>query len=801
MKTLRLKSKLIISVIGLCMLAGCQNSEQRAEEREKFGIELFKKGDYAKAKLELNSALKEDGTLATSYYYLALLNEKNKSYRAMKENLMRVVELNPKNTDARIKLGQVYLLFNDLDAALIQADELLTHDQENLEALTLKAAVLIKQKRQGDALAIIDSILQKHPQYVEAVALKAMLLMQNEQFDSALMLVNPAIDSGIGDISLHLLKIQLDAMQKNIAAVIADYERLSKLYPDNLKYKYALAKLYVQADRKQDAEDLLKNAVKSEPLKIQPKLVLLDYFNSFSKEKVVEQIKKYRVENKNKPEILYQISQWLLAMNYFSEAQEILENIDDLTSDTELQQQAKLLLARVAYHKKELKKSKTMVDELIAINSENQQAKILKAKINIALEQYDEAVQLLKKVLWVDPNSDESLVLLAQVELIKGDPAKADKRFREALAINPANMKALVPVINRSLRDKNIDYAAKLLTQAIKLQPNNLMLLKEAAEIKMATHDWDGAKKILNSLAQQPKGSLLAKFLKARAYQEQGDCSQAVTVYKDVLRQSSDYPDVLRQMGVCYELMQQRPVMISYMTKFLEDHPENIAAYLIMGQLLLLDKHLDKAITTYKLALEKNNKPPQVYAALAKVYSQQNDYKKAIDTYKLGLEKNPDNVRLSIYLADVYQKVNEYKNAAALYESLLTVDPRLEIAINNYSALLVDVLGDKQSLEKARKLVARFEHSENPFYLDSFAWIELKSGNVNDAVPLLEKVNNMADLAVFKYHLGVAYHEQGNNAGAVAQLRQAVDMGKQKGDFDEIKLAQQLLNELSIADN
>ena len=131
--------------------------------------------------------------------------------------------------------------------------------------------------------------------------------------------------------------------------------------------------------------------------------------------------------------------------------------------------------------------------------------------------------------------------------------------------------------------------------------------------------------------------------------------------------------------------------------------------------------------------------------------------------------------------------------------SLLAVNPKLEIAINNYAVLLVDFIADKQSLEKARQLVVRFKKSENPFYLDSFAWVELKSGNVNDAVLLLEKVNNMAQIAVFKFHLGVAYHEQGNNAGAVAQLRQAIDLGKQKGGFDEIKLAQQLFDELTIA--
>ncbi|MCK5664679.1 MAG: tetratricopeptide repeat protein, partial [Thiotrichaceae bacterium] len=275
-----MSNKLIAIIILIGILSGCQDSRQRAEEREKFGIELFEKGDYSKAQLEFKSALKEDGTLATTYYYLALLNEKNRSYKAMRGNLIQVVKLTPDNIDARLKLGQIHLLFDDLDAALIEADEVLRYSKDNADALLLKSAVFIKQDKQGDALVLIEEILQKDPEHIEAISLKALVLMLNEQFESALMLVNPVIDSGVDDVALHMLKIQLDAKQKNIDAVVADYERLVKLYPDKKEFKFALAKMYAQANRKRDAENLLREVVNSEPLEIQPKLILLDFLNS-----------------------------------------------------------------------------------------------------------------------------------------------------------------------------------------------------------------------------------------------------------------------------------------------------------------------------------------------------------------------------------------------------------------------------------------------------------------------------------------------------------------------------------------
>lgn len=801
MRIVRLSNKLMAFVIVITMLSACQNSAQRAEEHQKFGTELFKKGKYRKAALEFNSALKEDGTMAVSYYYLALLNEKNRNFKGMRANLKRAIQYDPEYIEARIELGKVQLLFNDLDAVLIEADEILKYSKDNVDGVLLKAGAFVKQNKEEDALALIEGILQKQPGYVDAISLKALILMKNEQFDSALQLINPIIDSGVDDISLHLLKIKLDAKQKDINAVIVDYQRLAKLYPKNQEFKIALAKIFSQADRKEEAEKILREIVAAEPLEMQRKLVLLDFLNSLDKERVIVQLQKYTDENQDKPGKLFQLCQWLYQNSYLQETKVFLSKIDISDKSKKIYRKVTLLLAKVHFQSKELEKSTVLLDELIQNDSENLQAQILKAKIYLIQGNMDKAKALLTKVVWANPKSDESLVLMAQIELAKGLSENADKKYREALEINPANLNALTAVVNRVLRNNDKEYASELIRNALKLRPNNVALLRDLAEIKMLSSDWDGAKEILESLQKQPEGDLLAKFLTGKLYKEQGDCTQAVSVYKEVLTVSADFPDVLRQMASCYELMGQRPQLIAYMTSFMEKNPKNIVSYLIMGQLLTLDNNVEKAEELYKQALNINNKIPQIYAALAKLHDKQNNHEKVIETYKLGLEQNVNNVRLSIYLAAAYQNVAKYAEAAAIYESLLAVNPNLEIVINNYAALLVDFISDTASLEKARQLVVRFEHSDNPFYLDSFAWTELKSGNVNVAIPLLEKVNIMAQLAVFKFHLGVAYHEQGNNAGAVAQLQQAVDLGKKKGGFDESELALQLLEKLSIAKN
>jgi len=64
----------------------------------------------------------------------------------------------------------VQLLFGETDAAMEQAEFVLKDSGQNLEALSLKASVLIRQKKQPEALAIIDNILKGNPNHTDALS-------------------------------------------------------------------------------------------------------------------------------------------------------------------------------------------------------------------------------------------------------------------------------------------------------------------------------------------------------------------------------------------------------------------------------------------------------------------------------------------------------------------------------------------------------------------------------------------------------------------------------------------------------
>jgi tetratricopeptide (TPR) repeat protein len=791
------KSKKII-VVGLSFLAlaACQNDQDQAKESLSRGKELLAKGDYASAELELKSAIQGDSNLADSYYTMALLNEQNRNYQAMRENLRQAINLAPDNTDARLKLGKVLLLFNDLEGAANEVDFVLNKLPENSSVLSLKAAVLIRQKKQAEALPIIDAILKKDPKNTDAISLKASVYMENEDFDEALSLLEPAIDANTKNPSLHLLKLQLNAKRKDIDAVVKDYEQLIKMYPEKGQLKIALAKLLVYAKKPQEAEDLLRQYVASKPDYIEPKFVLLSLLASIDETRAMTQFTEYAQQYHNKPKELLQLSRWLLLRKKPTEAQELLERIAESRSQPE-KLQAKLLLAKMAFQKQDTKTASTLITSILDINSEFLDAKILQARILVSKKNYEEAKTLLTSVFWSNPKSDETIVMLAQIELLAGQLQQADKKFREALDINPANVDALLPVVSNLLKKQNFGYATELLTIALNQKPRNIILLQKLSQIKIVEKDWDGANKILDTMAKAPNGQLIAAFMQGKVFQEQNQYTKAIDKFKQLLQKAPFQLDAMQEMARCYEELKQRPEMLDYLSTLIEQNKNNIPAYLVKSKLYLFDNQFDKSISELNRSLTVNAKVPQIYLALADTYLKQDKSKEAIEISQKGLKAIPGNLKIPLMLASIYKKTGEYKKAAEIYEMLLGKNNNLDIVANEFASLLVDFMGDEESLKHARNLAVRFKNSKQPFYLDTYAWTELHLNNVSEALVKLKKVNELAvAIPVFKYHLGVAYHREGQNSIAISELQQAIELGKKKRGFAESEAAENLLNKL-----
>ena len=790
---------IVISVFtSLFLLNGCDKEKDTQEHLQK-GQEYINKGEYEKAKLEIKTATQSGKDTAETYYYMALLNEKNRQFKEMKENLLKTVELAPTYTDARLKLGKVQLLFSEIGAAMGQAEYVLKTQPQNLEAMALKASVLIKDKKSADAVSIIDNILKTNPEHTDALSLKALIYMEKEDFSQALALIDAAKKSDTKNIGLDFFTIQLHAKTKNIDAIMADYEKLILEHPENQEFKVTLAKIYVQAKKINEAEKILRGLIEADPNNIQPKLLLLDFFNATAKERVSEQFNLFTEAHKDQPRMLLDMASWMIARRNFDDGKAALNRVIEIEENSIVGLTAKTLLAKVAFDNKDFEESKKIVEEILDANSSYDDAIVLKARLMLIKEQYDDAIALLNKVIWSKEDSEEANLLLGQTFLIKGDQKQADKYLLNTLNINPANIQALTYSYDKAIQAKDINSAKKMVEKAIGIRPDNIVLLEKMANINIDDRDWEAAKDTIQKIANlaNPLANDVSSYLLAQVLQGQGNYTKAIELYKELLAKFPENSNALGNMARCYEKLNNRSEMLAYLENLMANNSQNIAVGMLLGDLYLMDKKYEKGIALLTNLIEDNAKITQLYVLLANMKLAMNDSKGAALIYQEGLKQNPENIKLSLSLASLYEKLGDYDSAVTIYEALINKNPNFDIAINNLGILLTEHYTNDENLKKAAHITEKFKDSAQPYYKDTYAWALINLGSINQGLKLLNQIIAASpDVPVFRYHLGVAYYKSGNNSLAINEIKQALELEKKVGNFTEKAQAEKILAEI-----
>ena len=129
------------------------------------------------------------------------------------------------------------------------------------------------------------------------------------------------------------------------------------------------------------------------------------------------------------------------------------------------------------------------------------------------------------------------------------------------------------------------------------------------------------------------------------------------------------------------------------------------------------------------------------YYALAVVEHDEGHYQEAIKIMKrcvsLGFDKGFLEAESYRLLAECYNRIND-TNCYQYYEKCLALRPNDALTLNSYAYRLAL---DKRNLKKAEEMSRRSLNAEpeNPYFLDTYAWILHQMGRDQDALKYIEK--------------------------------------------------------------
>lgn len=195
-----------------------------------------------------------------------------------------------------------------------------------------------------------------------------------------------------------------------------------------------------------------------------------------------------------------------------------------------------------------------------------------------------------------------------------------------------------------------------------------------------------------------------------------------------------------------------------------------------------------------EIALQRDSSFAVAYftSAMASLFDEKynvayQNFLKAAETFDSSKYKLSFIAEIYMHLGDIYQRVENYDVhlVGKYYDSSLFYVPNNDLVLNNYAYYLSTIdlrLDDADSMS----LITLQSQPNNPYYLDTYAWILYKKGNYKEAKEYLLKAieNSPEPSAVLWEHLGDIEAKLDNIEKAVKYYKIALEA---KGDEETLK--------------
>ena len=789
-------SKTLVLCSALMLTACAEDDPQKFIEEGKV---LFEKGELKSARVQFKSALQHNPQLAEPYYHIALLDEEEQKWSAMRTNLQEVVRLDPNHLDGHVKLG--FLLIQQTEKAKEQLDFALKLDSNNFQAILLDAAIKYHEGDNVGARKQVERVLAVDKGDSQAVRMLVRVLTDEKLYDDAMIVLNPGIENNPDDLGLRLLEVSILTKQDREDKqdrLIEVYEKLIADFPDDKSLRRTQIATLAGFKKSKMLEKALEEAISKDPSDIDHKMALVGHYELVKKDQVEVLLQGFIDNAPAEARFKFRLAGIYTKDKQYQKARELFKQIIDADPNGKNGMRAKVHLIKIALDQKDQQLTERLVSEILDTDKRNNEALLIRANMRLDKKDADGAISDLRIVLRDKPNSDEGLVLMARASVMNGEFEVAESYWKKAIDANPANLTAIVPLVATLSKRGDIERAEELVVKSIKASPLNSALVEVLVKFRIAKKDWSGAEGAVNELRKKNNGEISALMLDGLIADKRGRYLDAIKVYKQVLDKEPKSNGALVAISRAYSQLKRKAEFMNFLQVFIKKNPRSIIAFNMLGQLYAIEKNWVEATKVLQESLDIDRQFISTYELLAAVHTQQGENFKVIDLYNEGLIALPNNRKLMMGLARGYESLKDYEKAISAYEKMVSQFPDDEQVANNLAFLLIEYRSGPEFTEKALSLLERFKKSANPYLQDTFGWALFKSGQFERSIEVLRNsVSIMPDDTDIHYHLGEALYAVGNYSASKLELEKSLALVERRGKFTGIKRARFLLKEIN----
>ena len=698
----------------------------------------------------------KDKTNAEAYYRegLNLLDQAKVSEAA--SYLRRAVDLRPSNTDAAVKLSEIYLA---------------AYSQDPKKFRTLLSDVRDLDKK---------ILLQKADSF-DGLRIEGLLQIADKQYDKAVVALARA--NQINPHARNLVSWYAEALVAN----------------NNLPQAMSLM------------EDMVTNDKTFGP---GYDFLFLQHGRAGERDKA-EAVLRERVKNDPKNPVGYQnLASYLLASNRTAEAETLMRQIlgdKSFTNGHELVgdfyvRAKKYDQALAEYQQGEKEDSKNSVkyqERIVALHAYSGRT--------------DQASQMAKELAEKNPKNLSASEMYASLLLQSGNTADATKSLAELkklAANNPTD-----PVLHLDLarayfglndRDKALSEALEAMQTERKTNPRVGVIVPArivAARVYADRGLYPKAMEQANMALSMQPGNPDASLIRARALIGINDMEKALPELEELVKKFPQMNDARLQLGGLYLAQRQYDKAEEQFQVVSKATPPDIRGFLgiqtvrlatgksaqaVQAMQDLVDKNPTNVAYRYQLANFQGTAASMGRASNS-THSQQL-VQQAADNYKEILKTTPKSADVWLRLGVMQRDLGQFDASLASFEQAASADPNNAQAFLN-KALLLEATGKKTEAHDAYNKVLVLQ-PENALALNNLAYLNADSGkNLDQAMTFAQRAKQKApDNPDVSDTLGYVYYQKNLNSEALRIFRQNVQDHPQNSMF-HFHLAMALLKQ------
>ena len=611
------------------------------------------KGDRPEALAQIQHALAIDPKRAAFHATLGMIQSSDPATVSdAEQQLRKAVELDGKNTNARIVLAALLQKKGDAASALDQMKGAVAADPKNLMARATLADMYLRQNDAAQAEATYRQATDDLFDSESGAAILANYYIRTNQLPKGETAYAELVSKHPKSAPLKLSYARLLILNKDIPKAREVGTELAKTDSSLPEVAILNGMLLLNDGKTDEAFTTLQKAAKANPDSVGVKLWLARAARAKGDMTVAQQ--NYRDAEKLNPKNL--------------EAQDGLADISIQARDfTTLEQLAATAIAATP------QAANPYIWRGIAEASRNE--------IDKAEADFREAIKL-------DPASSPAYLELAQVRLVQKKEPEAKPLLEQALQHNPNSARALHLLVSCLLFEKQPGQALTRVQEQIAKSPQNGDMYALLADLQLATKDSAGAVASSDKAMQLNPNDSSAVISYSRAQVANGNTAAAVTKWQQWTAAHPKDAQAYTILGSLQEAQGQRDQAMDNYKKALSIQPEQPVAANNLAYLMVENgQNLDVALSLAQIARRALPNAPNTADTLAWVYYQKGNYASGRDLLEDAVKTDPSNASIHYHLGMIYSKLSNPSGAVLELKKASVLAPNTQTAKDADKAL------------------------------------------------------------------------------------------------------------------